>query len=324
LEKRKGIRSLIPTGTLSESPEESIREVLISLITPNPYQPRARVDDEGLTELAESIKTHGILQPLLVRRSGKEYQLIAGERRFRAAVRAGLMRVPVVIREAEDRQVLEIALVENLQREDINPMEAAQAYRRLMDEFGLTQEQLGARVGKSRSAVANTLRLLSLPESVQNTLREGRIEEGHGKVLASIEDHRLVMQLWRRIIKRGLSVKQTAELATKLMTRIVPRGTMLGKAKKGIPLPPNLLWLQDQMTERLGCRVRLRLGKLRTGVVEIHYADDEDLERVYEVITGEAITFGAREARRMQEAIDRGEGSLGPLTEPGSSPNQNR
>ena len=299
---------MIPTGTLTE-PEVLIQEVLISEILPNPHQPRTKLDEEKLTELAESIKAHGILQPLLLRRSGRGYQVIAGQRRLLAAARAGLMRVPAIIREAGDQETLELALVENLQREDINPMEAAEAYRRLMEEFGLTQEQVAARVGKSRPAVANTLRLLTLPEPVRSSLREGRIEEGHGKVLASVADHRLVIQLWRRILKRGLSVKETADAAAKLLARSVPRGTILGEPKSEGRLAPNLLWLQDQMTERLGCRVRLRLGpQPGRGVVEVHYADDEDLQRVFEVITGVAVTLGGPEARKAQEAqaaIDR-------------------
>jgi len=296
LEKRKGIRSLIPTGTLSER-EETIQEVPITELAPSPYQPRTKVDESRLSELAESIKAHGILQPLILRRSGRGYQVIAGERRLRAATMAGLTRVPAVIRKAEDHEMLELALVENLQREDINPMEAAEAYRRLMDEFGLTQEQVAARVGKSRSAVANTLRMLSLPSAVQASLREGGLEEGHGKILAGCDDQRVVMRLWRRIVKRGLSVKQTAEMAAKLARGDVPRGTILGQAKVRASLGPDLQWLEDQMRDHLGCRVLLKPDPARDrGMVEIHYGDPEGLERVFEVITGHRIGSGAREA----------------------------
>lgn len=263
------------------------------------------MDEESLAELAESIKAHGILQPLILRRSAGGYQVIAGERRLRAAISAGLMRVPALIREAGDQEMLELALVENLQREDINPMEAAEAYRRLIDEFSLTQEQVGTRVGKSRSTVANTLRLLTLPTPVQNSLREGKLEEGHGKVLASISDQRILMTLWRRILKRGLSVKATADLAAKLTGGNVPRGTMLGEPKIW-RLPPNLKWVEDQMREKLGCRVVLKPDPVKNkGVVEVHYGDDEGLERVIEVITGELITFGARELHKAQEMAER-------------------
>lgn len=284
MEKRKGIRSLIPTGTLRER-EETIQEVPITELAPSPYQPRAKVDESRLSELAESIKAHGILQPLILRRSGKGYQVIAGERRLRAAMLAGLTRVPAVIREAKDHEMLELALVENLQREDINPMEAAQAYQRLMDEFGLTQEQVASRVGKSRPGVANTLRMLNLPAAVQTSIREGKLEEGHGKILASFDDRRIMMVLWRRIIKRGLSVKQTSDMAAKLLPGNVPRGTILGGPKFSGGLDPNLLDVQNRITQLLGARTRIRPRPQGSGgVVEIHYSDWEDLDRIYQRI----------------------------------------
>ncbi len=300
MERHRGIRSLIPTGTL-EAPEETVREVPIDQLLASPYQPRRRVNEESLAELAESIKAHGILQPLILRRTPKGYEVIAGERRLRAAEKAGLTRVPAIVREAKDQEMLELALVENLQREDINPMEAAEAYGRLIQEFGLNQEQVAERVGKSRSAVANTLRMLTLPDPVKEGLRDGLLEEGHGKLLASIQDHRLVLEIWRRIKRRRLSVRATAELIVKLLGN-VPRGTILGKPNKSNWLPPNLEWLQGQMREKLGCRVVLKPDHVHNkGMVEIHYGDEEGLERVIEVITGELITFGAREARQAHE-----------------------
>ena len=306
MEKRRGIRSLIPTGVLSEqAPEESIREVAISELSPSPSQPRTRMDQERLAELAESIKAHGIIQPLILRRSGKGYQVIAGERRLRAAAMAGLTRVPAVIREASDGEMLELALVENLQREDINPIEVAEAYRRLIDEFGLNQEQVAARVGKSRSAVANTLRLLNLPDPVRNSLREGKLEEGHGKILATFDDRRVVMSLWRRIVKRGLSVKQTSDMAAKLLPGNVPRGTILGGPNKWLPLGPNMQWLQDQLRERLGCRVVLKLGAKNDGVLEVHYGDPEGLQQVFDVIMN-------RKSIPLREALKQVEGMLRP------------
>ncbi len=310
MEKRRGIRSLIPTGVLSQEepegePQGPIQEVAISELSPSPRQPRTKMDQERLEELAESIRAHGILQPLVLRRKAQGYEVIAGERRLRAAAMAGLTRVPAVIREASDGEMLELALVENLQREDINPMEAAEAYRRLMDEFGLTQEQVAARVGKSRSAVANTLRMLRLPESVKMSLREGKLEEGHGKILATFDDHRVVMALWRRIVKRGLSVKQTSEMAAKLLPGYVPRGTILGKPKTYGPLGPNAQALVAALRERVGCRVVLKLGgpKGKGGVLEIHFADIEEMQGVTDIILGVKTVPVREQWRQMQERM---------------------
>ncbi len=276
MERRRGIRSLIPTGTLTE-PHEWIQEVPVEQVQPSPFQPRTQVNEEALLELVESVRTHGILQPLVVRRVGNEYQLIAGERRLRAAKQAGLERVPVVVREASEREMLELALVENLQREDINPMEAAEAYRRLMSEFELTQEQVAERVGKSRSSVANLLRLLNLPEPIRLSLRQGQIDEGHGKVLAGLPSERLALRLWRRVVRRGLSVRETEAAAAKLTGRDVPRGTSRGER----PLDPNLRELQDRLTQRLGSKTRLRPQANGGGVIEIQYSDEEDLDRIF-------------------------------------------
>ncbi len=259
-----------------------IQEVPVDQLSPSPFQPRARINEETLEGLVESVKTHGILQPLVARRAGSEFQLIVGERRLQAARRAGLGKVPVILREATDREMLELALVENLQREDINAVEAAEGYRRLMDEFELTQEELGERVGKSRSAVANTLRLLRLPEVVQDSLRRGEIDEGHGKALAGLEQERVVLRLWRRVVRRGLSVRETEAAAAKLAGRGVPRGTR----SAGPALDPNLSALQDQLTEKLGARARLKPRARGGGIIEIEYADPEDLDRIFSAITG--------------------------------------
>jgi len=273
LGKRRGIRSLIPTGTLAES-EETMQEVPVEQLSRSPFQPRTQVGEEAMAELVASVRMHGILQPLVARRVGGELQLIAGERRLEAARQAGLARVPVLVREASDREMLELALVENLQREDINPMEAAEAYRRLMSESGLTQEQVGERVGKSRPAVANALRLLRLPEAVQGSLRRGEIDEGHGKVLAGLKEERLALRLWRRVVRRGLSVRETEEAAGRLLGRGVPRGT-----RGAVGLDPNLAAVQEQLTRRLGAKVRLKLRGHR-GVIEIPFADMQDLDRL--------------------------------------------
>lgn len=278
MEKRRGLRSLIPTGTLTQS-EGLIQEVPVEDLSPSPFQPRTAMEEESLAELVESVKTHGILQPLVARREGAHLQVIAGERRLQAAKRAGLARVPVVVREASNQEMLELALVENLQREDINPMEAAAAYRRLMTEFHLTQEQIAERVGKSRPAVANSLRLLKLPEPIRESLRGGEIDESHGKILAGIRDERVVLRLWRRIVRSGLSVKATALAAAKLANRDVPRGT----SRLRQTLDPNLQELQDRLTQRLGARVRLK-PRGAGGLLEIPYADGEDLDRIFSVV----------------------------------------
>jgi ParB family chromosome partitioning protein len=276
LESRRGIRSLIPTGTLAET-AEVIQELPVERLSASPFQPRTDWNEEALADLMESVKIHGILQPLVARRTADGYQLIAGERRLQAAKRAGLERVPVIVREASDREMLELALVENLQREDINPMEAAEAYRRLMEEFKLTQEQVGERVGKRRSTVANALRLLSLPEAVRLSLRRGQIDEGHGKVLAGLPSERLMMRLWRRVVQRGLSVRETEMAAAKLMGRDVPRGT-----RARAPLDPNMKDLQKRLMDRLGAEVILRPRLRRSGgMIEIEYEDNEDLDRIF-------------------------------------------
>lgn len=282
MESRRGIRSLIPPGTLA-GPETLVEEVAVDRIRPNQYQPRYRVRSEELAELTESIRTHGILQPLVVRRRGSELELIAGERRLEAAKQAGLTHVPVVVREATEREMLELALVENLQREDINAMEAAQAYRRLMEEFGLTQEQVGERVGKRRSTVANSLRLLALPPQIQESIRQGLIGEGHGKALAAVPDPKVQLRVWRRVIRRGLSVRETEALVTRVTTG-VPRGTPRAAARP-TALDPNLAELEDQLRRRLSARVRI-LPKGAGGTVEITYADDGDLDRIYWTIMG--------------------------------------
>jgi ParB family chromosome partitioning protein len=269
------LRSLIPTGTLSQS-EGLIQEVPVENLSPSPFQPRVAMEEGALAELVESVKMHGVLQPLVARRDGARIQLIAGERRLQAAKRAGLQRVPVVIRDASDQEMLELALVENLQREDINPLEAAEAYRRLTQEFSLTQEQIAERVGKSRPAVANSLRLLKLPEEIRESLRRGEIDEGHGKVLAGIRDERAALRLWRRVVRRGMSVRNTAEAAARLSKRGVPRGT----SRPTQQLDPNLQDLQDRLTEKLGARVRLK-PRGRGGVLEIPYADHDDLDRIF-------------------------------------------
>ncbi len=292
MEKRRGLRSLIPTGMIEApegpaevSPGAPVTEVPVDRIRRSLNQPRQEIPEEGMAELMESIRVHGILQPVVVRQVGRgEYELVAGERRYQAARRLGLKAVPAVVREADDQGALEMALVENLQREDINPMEAAVAYQRLILQFGLKQEQVAERVGKSRAAVGNTLRLLNLPEEVQESVRKGEISEGHGKALAALEDPRLAVKVWRLVVKGSMSVQQTQAAVNRILGRDVPRGTKLGKPKFDGGLDPNWLAAQDELMRMLGTRVRI-VRKQKGGWLEIHYTDLHELDRVVQALT---------------------------------------
>src|SRR5690606_19303046 len=250
-------------------------------IEPNPYQPRRHFDPESLAELAASIKEHGVLQPLLVRRKGSGYQLIAGERRWRAAQQAGLRTVPVVVKELDDRTIMEIALVENLQREDLNPIEEAEAYQRLITEFNLTQEEVAKAVGKSRSAVANTLRLLNLPEAVQKLVTNGQLTMGHARALLSLEQPEQQLYLSEKIIKEHLTVRETEELVRQALLSGVSRETSTGEKKRQPVrqrLDPNLQAIVEDMTRLFGTKVRIKSSGER-GKIEIEFYSQEELAR---------------------------------------------
>jgi ParB family chromosome partitioning protein len=272
----RGLSSLIPntaTGT-------GVETVDIDLIVPNPQQPRLRFDPAALGELADSIREHGVLQPVVVTQVRSDlgpttYQLIAGERRLQAARMAGLERMPVVIREAADGVLLELALVENLQREDLNPLEEATAFRRLADEFFLTQEQIAKRVGRSRAAVANTLRLLSLPEEIRASLASGQISEGHARALLGIDDARIRMDAWRRIISDDLSVREAEEIAKALraVSGAAPRKTSRVVRKTD----PHVRALEDDLRHALGAPVAVsKSGKGGRIVIRFHSEDELD------------------------------------------------
>ena len=219
----KGLGALIPQ--LEEDELKKTQELPISQIKVNPYQPRKEFDEASLQELADSIREHGIIQPLLVRSYKDHYQLIAGERRWRAAQIVGLKFVPVVIRDYNDQQMMEIALVENLQREDLNPLEEAEAYNKLIQEFGLTQEEVAQKVGKSRPAVANTLRLLQLPEEIKQLVAKNVISMGHARTILSLTDQELQHKVCKEIIEKNLSVRETEELVYSLQQKNVTRET---------------------------------------------------------------------------------------------------
>lgn len=278
----KGLGALIPQ--MNEYDLGNTREVRLDDITPNPYQPRKEFNEEKLAELASSIREYGLLQPLVVKPVGDRFLLIAGERRWRASRMAGLTTVPVVVNDADDRSLMAIALVENLQREDLNPLEAALAYRRLIDEFQLTQEEVAARVGKSRPAVSNTLRLLTLPEAVQTAVASGDLSEGHARALLGLSNESDVLSLWEQIREQGLSVRAT-EQQVRRAVRGVSRETKKPASRVPSRKDADLVDVEDQLRTALGTQVRLK-GDGSRGWIEIEYYGQEDLTRLLERILG--------------------------------------
>jgi ParB family chromosome partitioning protein len=282
----RGLNSLIP-GETSEggAGSESLRELPIDAIEPNRYQPREHFDEERLNDLAASIREIGVLQPVLVRATEDpdRFELIAGERRWRAARRAGLTAVPAIVREVEDLHALEQALVENLHRQDLNALEEAAAYQQLIEDFALTQEQVAQRVGRSRSSVANILRLLQLPPTVQRLIGEDRLSAGHAKALVGVRDRVAQERLAQRAVQEGLTVRQIEDLA-RALTGDAPSSGPSGSAPspKGRPAERDagVVELEELLSEQLSTRVRVELGQ-RHGKVVIEFADLDDLERIY-------------------------------------------
>lgn len=272
----RGLSSLIPQRSGQTA---AIIEVPLDRVASNPHQPRRRIDDATLEELSASIREHGILQPVLVTETLNGYQLIAGERRVRAARLAGLERIPAVVRQLADRDQLEIALVENVQRADLDPIDEALAYRKLIDEFGLTQERVSDRVGKSRAAIANTLRLLDLHPDVQAAIAEGRLTEGHGRALGGLALDGQAHVL-RTVTEQGLSVRQTEELVRRLREPRAARDP-LPKASAD----PDLERLEEDLRQRLGTKVSLTRSR-KGGRIVIEYYSDEELGRLYERLIG--------------------------------------
>ena len=256
------------------SPTEALLQVDIDLIDPSPFQPRTRFREEALDELARSIRASGIVQPLVVRRIGQRYQLIAGERRWRAAQRAALSRVPAVVRDVRDDVALEMTLVENLQREDLNPIEQARAFQRLVDEFHLTQEEVAERTGKDRATIANSVRLLRLEESIQELLEEGRLSAGHGRALLAVEDAKERLDLARRIARGGMTVRQ--------LERHVARAGRAKPDRQPLAIDPNTKWAIEELQRKFGTKITihpLRAG--RPGQLVFEYYDAADLTRLY-------------------------------------------
>ena len=272
----RGLASLIPQR---DGPASSVLDVPLSRVVPNPHQPRHHWDDADLEDLAASIREHGVLQPVLVTETIDGYQLIAGERRVRAARLAGLDRIPALVRQLADRDQLEVALVENVQRSDLDPIDEALAYRQLIDEFGLTQERVAERVGKARATIANTLRLLDLHAAVQAAIAAGRITEGHGRALGGlpVDDQ---AQVLATVVGQGLSVRQAEELVRRLRE---PRATREPAAKPR--LDAELERVEEDLRQRLGTKVSLTRSR-KGGRIVIEYYSDEELGRLYDRLIG--------------------------------------
>ena len=272
----KGLGALIPDADILARTSDQFFYCGIEEITPNPYQPRHNVRDKAFEELVQSIRERGVLQPLLVRSAEEGYQLIAGERRWRAAQMAGLQRVPVVIKESAEPESFELALIENIQRKDLNPIEEGAAYRRLQQEFNLSQENIANKIGKDRSTVANMIRLLKLPDRVRTDLVEGVLSMGHARALLALPTSAAQLQARNTIIKKGLSVRDTEKLVQSLLKR--------EKKPKIVAEPDShMRSIVDQLIRHFGTKVKIsRRGKL--GRIEIDFYSDEDLKRILDLL----------------------------------------
>jgi ParB family chromosome partitioning protein len=285
----KGLSALIPE--VPEVPRNGLLQVDIDLLAASEQQPRLQMDDAKLEELAQSIRANGVIQPILVRRAGNTYRIIAGERRWRAAQRAGLLKVPVVVREVpegSEQQLLELALIENIQRENLNPVDEALAYQRLAGEFALTQDQIAAAVGKDRSSIANYVRLLKLPEEVRADLASGTISMGHARALLALPDAASQRHAAREVIARGLSVRDTEALVKRLTNPHVPpageRRLEPGAQNAGSAKDVHTRAAEDRMRFALGTKVRI-VRRGNGGTVEVDFVSEAELNRIYEFIT---------------------------------------
>jgi ParB family transcriptional regulator, chromosome partitioning protein len=280
----RGLRALIPEPpppvVVPTAPERDSRkafELDLDLIVPNPRQPRLQIDEQRLEELTQSIRMNGVIQPILVRLAGERYEIVAGERRWRAAQRAGLMKVPVVVRDVPDSQMLQVALIENIQRDDLNPVEEAQAYRRLTDEHQMSQEAIATAVGKDRATVANYIRLLRLPVEVRNELASGVLSMGHARALVSLTDDAAQRRISREIVARGLSVRDAESLVRREAAPTVqppPRRA-----------DPNTRAAEERLKVALGTPVRI-LRKGARGRIEIEFTSEQELQRLFDTLAG--------------------------------------
>jgi len=270
----KGLGALIPAEQEISVDEVHYRVIPLDRIAPNPLQPRQQFDEVRLAELAESVRQNGLVQPLVVRKDGGGFTLVAGERRYRAARMAGLEKAPAVIMdEIDDIRMLELALVENIQRQDLNPLELAEAYRRLIDQCGLTQQQLAQRVGRSRAAVANHLRLLSLPDSIKRLIAEGRLTEGHARALLALDNESRMLEMAERIVSNVMSVREVEQAAPEKKKR---------RRLEVKRLSPALADIEADLKRRLGTSVKIVPG-LKRGRIEIEYYGEDDLSRLWQL-----------------------------------------
>ncbi len=282
----RGLGALIPGAERTE--KYAGVELEVDRISFNPYQPRESIDEEKLQELLSSVRVHGVLQPIVVRPSGSgDYELVAGERRLRAAIAAGLRTIPAVVRELTNEQSLEVALIENLQREDINPIDAALAYRRLTEEFALSQEELAFGLGKSRSAIANTLRLLNLPEEIIEHVRAGRLTEGHARAILAVEDPAFQLEMSNRVLQAAMSVREAEKLAKRWSDEgsgaLAAGGVSRETARR--QEDPNVAEIEARLRELYRTKVRLVMKKDR-GRIEIEFYSSEDLDRLLNLLGG--------------------------------------
>ena len=282
----KGLHALLPARNTSPAvpaaePRGNIQNLPIEQLTPNPHQPRRDFDPAALVELTRSIERDGIIQPIIVRKAAaNEYQIIAGERRWRAAKTAGLTEVPVIVRNADDQQVLELALVENIQREDLNPIELALAFHRMADELGMSHDQIGNKTGKERTTITNSVRLLQLPQDIQTMIAARRLSAGHARALLKFSDEETQKEIASRCVAEGWSVRQIEEF-----TRSKPVSGRKAKTKpNNAPTDPNVKFAVQELERVLGTRVRIVERARGTGRIEIDYYNPDDLSRVYERI----------------------------------------
>ena len=273
----KGLNALIPTGGEEGGGPRGSFQCPVEQIRSNPDQPRKRFDEQSLESLAVTIREKGVLQPLLVRRIGSRYELIAGERRLRAAKQAGLVEVPVLVREAEESDTLELSVLENIQREDLNPIEEARAYKQMLDRLELTQEELARTVGKDRSSVANTMRSLELPREIQEDLAVGRLSSGHARAILALDREVMQLRLWALIKDKGLSVREAEKHVHEM------KEGKAGREKPPAPLDPDMQTLQDELCQHFGTRVKIQTGK-KGGKIQIRYSSAEELNRLYTLI----------------------------------------
>ena len=274
----RGLDALIPSLSVNE--EDKVIEISLSKLRPNPYQPRKTFDEDSIKELAESIKQHGVIQPIIVRTVIKGYEIIAGERRFRASQYCGNETIPAVVRSFSDQQVMEIALIENLQREDLNAIEIAIAYQALLDKFNLTQEELSLKVGKSRSHIANFVRLLSLPEEIKQNVSRGTLSMGHARALAGIKNERTQLELADQVITQEWSVRELEDAIQNLDSKPADKKEAPTKAKNR---DPYIEHIEEALRDRFKTTVKIKQQRDK-GKIELQYYSKQDLERLLELL----------------------------------------